>query len=321
MKQHKLTLIGLILFGLNLSACQPTSIKQEKGVLDYFRCTLGTPSPTHRTCFANLPPPSQRNHSTVFLLAGGANTGKLKETSTDINNFAKAMQQRFAIPEEQICLLPNVYRAELELALQSLHQQIRKQDLAIIYFSGHGSWVGDNNGDEKDRRDEVLVTYDVKCKHRYDVKEEDSLRDDRFVQLINTLPTDRVLTVLDTCFSAGMYLGPNNPEPLPSKALSKFMVKGPFGNQDSSSAYHANNLIENEVGNMDSLKGLLLAAATEEEKALEISKGGLFTLKLLTQLQKYANWRTAFKQATKQIQKHKPPQTPQAIGKWEILEP
>jgi hypothetical protein len=257
------------------------------------------------------------------MLAAGADTENLTETSTDINNFSQIVQRHFNIPNTQICKLTNAFKAELENALHSIKQHLINNDLVIIYFSGHGSQIADDNGDERDGWDEALVTYDIKGKSNDDVKATDILRDDRFTALVNALPTDKILTVMDTCFSSGMYLKKSSSNSLLAKARSKFLVKGEIGTQ--APRLQTNSAIKNENGNFDPLKGLLLAAAAENEKALEIpNQGGLFTIEFVQQLKKLGDIKPAFEQAAQQVkektQNGKFQQTPQAIGKWEVLE-
>jgi len=282
-------------------------------------CTL--PPPTNRQCFATASTPAQRAQSTVFMLAAGADTGKLVKTSSDIKNFSQAMQGYFKIPPAQICQLPNAFKAELETALQSLHEHLAQNDLVIIYFSGHGTFINDTSGDEKDGWDEMLVTYDTKCKKK--VKDDDGLRDDYFVKLVNKLPTKHVMTVMDTCFSSGMALGSSHPNPLVANAQSKFLVKAGWGIPKLHSPAATKNTIKKEVGRLDSLKGLLLAAADEKQTALEIPEGGLFTVKFVEQLSQHADLKKAFIQTAQQVQeitqRSQFPQTPQAIGRCEIL--
>jgi hypothetical protein len=313
-KSPQFYLIGLLF--ILISGCQstPDIIKSPSGE----ECTTPPPPPTNRQCFSKASTP-ERTQSTVFMLAAGADTEKLTKTSFDIENFSQAMQGYFKIPQSQICQLPNAFKAEIEAALQSLNKHLADNDLVIIYFSGHGTFIEDNNGDEKDGWDEILVTYDSQCKEK--VKDDDGLRDDYFVKLVNRLPTDRVLTVMDTCFASGMVLGASLLHPLLVNARSKFLVKEPWGTQGPQ---FGEKPIKNDVGNLDSLKGLLLAAADEKQTALEIEKGGLFTFKFVEQLSQYADIKKAFEQTAQQVQEitrnSQSPQTPQAIGRWEILE-
>jgi len=226
-KSPQFYLMGLLL--ILISGCQaPFPVGIQKSPL-MEECTTPLPPPTNRQCFSKASTPAQRTQSTVFMLAAGADTGKLRKTSSDVKKISQAMQRYFKIPPSQICKLPNVFKAEMEAALQSLNKHLADNDVVIIYFSGHGTFIEDNNGDEKDGWDEILVTYDSQCKKK--VKDEDGLRDDYFVKLVNRLPTDRVLTVMDSCFASGMVLGASLLNPLLVNARSKFLVKGIWGTQ------------------------------------------------------------------------------------------
>lgn len=304
-----------------LSGCQQTLTTKPKAWCPWCPESPPTTTPTNRQCFSTSPT-SQRTKGSVFLLAAGANTGELTETSTDIDNFSQIVQRHFNIPKSQVCRLTNVFKAELENALVSLKQRLINDDFVIIYFSGHGGYIPDDNGDEKDFFDEALITYDVKGKDYPRVA--DILRDDRFTALVNAFPTDRVLTVMDTCFSSGMYLKESQPNAWLANARVKFFVKGEIGTQAPSSQTNNNRIIKNEMGHFDALEGLLLAAASEKQKALEIpNQGGLFTLKLVHQLKKRGNLRRAFAQAAQQVQETTRSgqfqQMPDAIGKWEVV--
>lgn len=309
---RKLLLIGLILI---LSSCQQTvkqtSIVQPKDLIEHLIINA-TATSTNRKCFTT----PQRTTNTVFMLAAGANTGELTETANDVETFSQTMQQHLNIPNDQICKLTNVFKAELENALHSLKQQVINGDLVIIYFSGHGGHIQDDNGDEKDGWDEALITYDIQSKKDIDVKASDVLRDDHFIALVNKLTTAKVLTVMDTCFSSDMYLGQS--QLTSNNVRIKSLVKGEIGTQLPKLSKNKNRI----AGDFDTLKGLLLAAASEDQKALEIpNQGGLFTTKFIHQLKEHGDIKQAFVQAVPQVQtqSNKFQQTPQAIGKWEVI--
>jgi len=324
MKTLPILFVALLIM---ISGCQQTSpTKSKGGLLDVFSAWFNngekSTDPTNRDCFSSSPT-SQHTKTRVFLLAAGANTGELLKTSSDVEKFSNSVQRHFHIPETQICHLPNAFKAELENALISLKPHLIQGDLVILYFSGHGSQIRDDNGDEKDRMDETLVTRDVVGKEYPRAKH--LLRDDQFTALVNALPTDRILTVMDTCFSLGMYLAKTEPNPLLANARIKFFVKGEIGTQISRVQADQDNLIKNEVGEFDALKGLLLAAASEKENALEIpDEGGLFTLKFVEQLEKRGDIKQAFVEAAQEVQTitkngQFEEQTPQAIGDWGVV--
>jgi uncharacterized caspase-like protein/Tfp pilus assembly protein PilF len=74
----------------------------------------------------------------------------------------------------------------------------KKDDLVLVYFSGHGTQIIDTDGDEIDGLDECLVPWDV------DIDDNSSLiSDDEFAYWIRNLQSERVLIIFDNCFSGG----------------------------------------------------------------------------------------------------------------------
>ncbi|MCP4695308.1 MAG: caspase family protein [Gammaproteobacteria bacterium] len=194
----------IVLLSLFLTACQPSPSYLSKG--SGTGLAVQTPESVKiRACWQAVPPRSAAAPAT-FILAAGANVGKLTMTDEDAWRFAKAMQKHFHVPNAYRCVLENVYRAEFEKALADLAGAAKANDRVIIYFSGHGARVKDDDGDEAHdeyKRDEVFVTMDTR--NMAELKRAGVVPDDRFVALVNVLSTNRVITVIDACFSGGMY--------------------------------------------------------------------------------------------------------------------
>ncbi len=305
----RLTAAALLMVGL--FACQPERPMQSKGWSDWFSSSENPPV-TRRRCFTGA---DQGGTERVFLLALGSNVGKLKETHKDVRRFSAAMQKRFAIPAGHQCLLENVYRAEFEAALQALRRKVRSGDMVIVYYSGHGSFVSDKEGEEADGEDEIFVTYDAQFQKHPGRKH--SLTDDRFVALVNALGTERVLTVIDACYSGGLYLDREPREKLRT-ARVKFFARGELGRGARNGRTAA------PAGHLDTLNGVLLSAAREEEKAVEIpGRGGLFTEEFLRALAltPRQSLRQIFARAALHVQAERTPepQHPQAIGDWSLF--
>lgn len=90
--------------------------------------------------------------------------------------------------------------ANVEQALSSwLVEGVGKNDRVLVYYSGHGTSVPDQNGDESDGLDEALTMYDmvISGKNMRNV-----LVDDRFHALLKNIPSSYVLVLLDACHSA-----------------------------------------------------------------------------------------------------------------------
>ena len=83
-----------------------------------------------------------------------------------------------------------------------LKQGVQPDDRVVFYFSGHGSNIPDERGDQDDNASQVLVTHDVKWTH---VKAGASLTgvlpDYRIAELLAAIPSKNVLFIVDSCHS------------------------------------------------------------------------------------------------------------------------
>lgn len=85
-------------------------------------------------------------------------------------------------------------RANITTGLAWLLTRTPGIDRMIFYYSGHGSYVVDTNGEETDRRDEAIVPYDFATAGL--------LTDDEFRRQFGAVPPGVTLEViLDSCFS------------------------------------------------------------------------------------------------------------------------
>uniref|UniRef100_A0A6C0BGG3 Peptidase C14 caspase domain-containing protein n=1 Tax=viral metagenome TaxID=1070528 RepID=A0A6C0BGG3_9ZZZZ len=124
---------------------------------------------------------------------------KLNGCINDVINISKYLNTNLGIPVK-VCtddgdtystsamgIIRNLY----ELALQSYSEKL---DFVWVHYSGHGSYIVDKSGDEKDGKDECLVPSDY--------AKSGMISDD----FINTLfgyfnPNTRVICVFDCCHS------------------------------------------------------------------------------------------------------------------------
>jgi hypothetical protein len=263
-----------ILLGL-LSACQNAP---KGGTLLPLNSYTHSRPLTQRVCWQQLSP-RRGGLPRTFILATAANVGELKLTHRDAQQFASAMQARYRLPNENVCRLDNVHRAEFEQALRDLARWVNPHDRVIIFFSGHGSYVKDDNGDESDQLDEVLIPVDVNDLEM--PRRQDVIVDDQLVQLVNALHTSTVLTFMDACYAGGMYMG--TPWAVGQPRL-KFFAKGEVGTLPRP----LNVSPGRRVGGFALLQGVIFAAAQEYQKAWEDpNQGGVFTTCFLQELQRY----------------------------------
>jgi len=77
----------------------------------------------------------------------------------DANDWAAELQRRGF---DTVGLIDEVAtKANIVRAMGDLVQQLEYRDVGVITFSGHGTWYPDQDGDEKDRRDEAICPHDI----------------------------------------------------------------------------------------------------------------------------------------------------------------
>lgn len=223
--------------------------------------------------------------SRVFILAMGANVGELTKTNADARHFADVMQRLFAVPANQVRVMANAHVAEFAAGMEWLRQSARSGDLVVIFFSGHGSTIEDDNGDEADGLDEVFVMYDVQETDYPSAQQ--VVRDDQFAAWVKQLPTNRVITFIDACHSGGLSKSLTN-------GRTKFFLGGALGRLPQHGWQQKTFPLNKSPSDpLDGAKGLIYAAAQENEFALEASDGGLFVTRFLQQVGQAQNERLA----------------------------
>lgn len=80
--------------------------------------------------------------------------------------------------------------------IKAMLQGAQSGDVLFLSYSGHGSYITDKNGDETDKKDEVLVGCDIKY-----------IVDDDLRQLLITYlkPTVTLVVLSDSCFSGTVF--------------------------------------------------------------------------------------------------------------------
>lgn len=93
----------------------------------------------------------------------------------------------------QTLLTSEATKHRFKTCLDQYINKLKKEDILLLTFSGHGNIAEDDNGDECDGKDEQWCLFDG------------VIRDDFLFYKWNQLPPDiRVLIVSDSCYSGGM---------------------------------------------------------------------------------------------------------------------
>ncbi len=194
----------------------------------------------------------------------------------DANRFYGLLTENngYGFPVENVCLLLNeeATTANFRQAFdKALVERARPNDVAVIFFAGHGSQAPDKDGDEPDNLDETLMFHDARTGKVLD------LLDDEFNRMLVRLhqKTTHIAVILDSCNSGTAIRGP---EAGTVKArfftpLSEIVETDEAGEVVGEGAKGLVN---------ESLPGLVFfSAATDSNPALEKNGRGIFTDSLL----------------------------------------
>jgi len=130
----------------------------------------------------------------------------LRGCINDVNGLVNLCTRRFEFSEVSVLTNKSATFDNVTRALTSLVDSSEAGDQILFYFSGHGAQVVDLNGDEDDKLDECIVTYD----HSWDKP----FVDDHLYSCIKNLHAEADLTLLvDACHSGGLVDFDDNERP------------------------------------------------------------------------------------------------------------
>jgi len=121
----------------------------------------------------------------------------LRGCVNDVRNLAGVLKQYHGFPARGITVLTDyaATKKNMQAAIRKLVREARKGDVLLLHYSGHGSNVPDDDGDEADRRDEILCPTDLDWK--------DPLRDDWLRRTFDAMRAGVSLTVIMDCCHSG----------------------------------------------------------------------------------------------------------------------
>lgn len=121
----------------------------------------------------------------------------LRGCVNDVKNMAAALTAHAGFAAGDIATLTDLEATKkaLQAGIRKLLKGARKGDVLLLHYSGHGANVPDANGDEADRRDEILCPTDLDWY--------DPLTDDWLRSTFDTLPAGVNLTVVMDCCHSG----------------------------------------------------------------------------------------------------------------------
>ncbi len=158
---------------------------------------------------------------------------------------------------------------------------LEPQDRVLIYFSGHGSQVPDENNDEPDNFDEVLLLYDTTLTVKNGQPSlEGVLHDDRFNTLLAKIKSHNILVILDACHSGSATRSlAVFPRSIPVKDVQiKYFYYSPLLELAGGSGKF--DLMHPEKSSLSDVRYVAITACRDNEKTVATSQGSIFTLGL-----------------------------------------
>lgn len=121
----------------------------------------------------------------------------LRGCVNDVKSLSQALVDFFGFKKKDITVLTDgqATKKAMQAGIKRIVKDSKKGDVAVIHYSGHGSNVPDDNGDEADGRDEILCPTDLNW--------DDTLRDDWLRTALDQVKPGVNLTVIMDCCHSG----------------------------------------------------------------------------------------------------------------------
>ncbi|MDP2270477.1 MAG: caspase family protein [Archangium sp.] len=234
-------------------------------------------------------------HRTLALVVGvgmfkSPEVHALAGPTNDVDNMVELLRRRYQVPKENLCVLKDAeatvaaFKATFDKALV---ERAQAGDVAIVYFSGHGSQTTDLNRDEEDGLDETWLLHDSRLGTVTD------LVDDDVEAMLAKLyaKTKNVTVILDSCNSGSATRGLYTPR-----------SEQPVGKPAGSALSAALGSTKPPMKTTLSMPGLVvLSAASDGTVALETGGRGIFTDALLQVLGQSPRDPLLYSQAARQV--------------------
>jgi hypothetical protein len=129
----------------------------------------------------------------------------------DVKNLKGVLTTYYGFADKDIATLTDAQATKkgMERAIKKLIAKAKKGDVLLLHYSGHGSNVPDDNGDEADHRDEILCPTDLDWKNPF--------RDDWLRKALGKLRREVNLTVIMDCCHSGTITRVMNPFDAPRR--------------------------------------------------------------------------------------------------------
>jgi hypothetical protein len=248
---------------------------------------------------------------------------QLRSCANDARLMKHVLRERFGFGEEGLRLLVDgdATREGVLAALRDLQVKAQEGDSVVFYFSGHGSQVPDEEGDEPGGMDQTFVPHDS---GRGEHPNRDVIDDEIYDWILKVSSVTPSLTVIaDTCFAGTIARSPR-----PGEKWIEADCRRPEGLQPVVSSIKPGSRRFRDAGPSGFLpvsdRYVLLAACRVHESAKELppipgerepySAFSFFLCKELLRAPADATWRDVIERTRIAVAAAVPAQTPQLEG-------
>lgn len=205
-------------------------------------------------------------------------------------------------------------------ALNKITRDSGRDDIAVITYSGHGTWVPDMDGDESDGRDEALCPYDVTLGN--------IVTDDELYDIFSDRKRGaRIIVISDSCHSGTLTRATRSlPEnEMGAKAAQKARFLSPvfYIRDDEEMLRKARQAESLKASGKIRAAAVLISGCRDEEYSYDARfnnrPNGAFTyasLQALKEVPATASYRKWHQQIREYLPSINYPQTPQLSGSW-----
>ncbi|MBI5568367.1 MAG: DUF4384 domain-containing protein [Desulfomonile tiedjei] len=246
--------------------------------------------------------------SNIYVLSVGAATGALRYCDDDARKFAQAIGDKLRVPPEntRIVVGPQSSKTGFADGVRWLVQKTQPEDLAFVYFSGHGTLVRDQ---PPARHPDGLSSAFV-CYHQQQTLRPDSpelkqilMLGHDFGSILKEVPARRKLVVVDSCHSGEIT------KDVTGNLVSKYLPLLSDSQMKeiqivAAQAAPAGSPVSQPDSDLTKAKESLLAACLKREQSFEdrSKQSGLFTYWLLQAMQSGTpDLQTAFDKAREKV--------------------
>lgn len=246
----------------------------------------------------------------------------------DANDWREALEKRHFSPSS--LLDSEAKKSDMVEAISKIVSDTGRDDIAVITYSGHGTWVPDEDDDEADGRDEALCPNDI--------AQGNVLIDDELYDIFSSRKRGaRIIFISDSCHSGTVsrasYRMPGTENDDWKFPKIKFLAPELYLKNNRVLLSRAQRVESKSAHGKIRAASLLLAGCKDTEYSYDAwfngRANGAFTyaaLQALDKLTSDATYRDWYKEIRKILPHIQYPQTPQIVAsryqknKWKVFE-